>query len=234
MRHVLLDEFSILSIHHNPLDHFCPCIACSERVEIDASTQHHPTAFITTCHHQRQGQNYTFSHSAAMVLVRGTLFVHRSDCPVLTFWKLKFSQNEHGVAPTSLQQPTIPIAAVESDLIDTWPHKQKSFKINCSPIPSVAALTTAASSDSPLLKARTPKVLDHAFTNWSLHIATLPCVGFSRGVASSKVCITKHLNIVVQLGPWVSAGHSRVVDCVPRNSPEGSEVLCTRRSHFPH
>ena len=131
-------------------------------------------------------------------------------------------------------QWTIPIAAVASDLIDTWTHKQKSFKIDCSPIPSVAALTTAASSDSPLLRSRTPMVLDHAFTNWSLHIATPPCVGFSRGVASSKVCITQHLNIVVQFGPWVSAGHSRVVDCVPRNSLEGSEVLCTRRSHFPN
>ena len=62
--------------------------------------------------------------------------------------------------------------------MDTWPHKQKSFKIDCSPIPSVAALTTAANSDSPLLRARTPVVLDHAFTNWPLHIATPPTVDF--------------------------------------------------------
>ena len=26
MRHVALDEFSILSSHHNPLDHCCPCV----------------------------------------------------------------------------------------------------------------------------------------------------------------------------------------------------------------
>ena len=73
---------------------------------------------------------------------------------------------------------TIPIAAVASDLLDTWPHKQKSFTHDCSPTPSVAALTTAANSDSQLLKARTPTVLDHAFTHWPLHIATPPTVAF--------------------------------------------------------
>ena len=66
---------------------------------------------------------------------------------------------------------TIPIAALASDLIATWPHKQKSFKIDCSPIPSIDALT-------PLLKARTPIVLDHAVTNWSLHIAIPLTVDF--------------------------------------------------------
>ena len=64
-----------------------------------------------------------------------------------------------------------PIGAIASDLSATWPHKQKSFKNGCSPIPSVAALT-------PLLKARTPIVLDHAVTNWSLHIATPSTVDF--------------------------------------------------------
>ena len=143
---------------------------------IDASAKHHPTAFITTCHHQRQGPNDTFSCGATVVPARDTWFVHRSACPVLTFWKLEFSLIEHGVVPTGLQQPnaglfqiragrwTIPIAAVASDLIATWPHKQKSFKIDCCPRPSVAALTTA-SWDSPLRKARTPIVLDHALTN---------------------------------------------------------------------
>ena len=132
--------------------------------EIDASTKHHPTAFITTYHHQRQGPNCTFLCGATVVSAQDTWFVHRSDCPALTFWKLEFSLNEH----TSLKQPnvgvfpsqwTIPIAAVASDLIATWPHKQKSFKMDCSPIPPVAALTTAANSDSPLFKARTPIVL---------------------------------------------------------------------------
>ena len=44
---------------------------------------------------------------------------------------------------------------------------------------------------------------------------------------ADKVCITKHLNVVVQSCPWTSASHSRVFDCVPRNSLEGSEVLRT-------
>ena len=44
---------------------------------------------------------------------------------------------------------------------------------------------------------------------------------------TSKVCITKHLNIIVQLGPWIPAGHSQVFDCVSCNSLEDSEVLCT-------
>ena len=119
---------------------------------------------------------------------------------------------------------TIPIAAVAPDLIATRPHKQKSFKIDCSPIPSVAALTTAANSDAPLLKARSLGPRFHELATPHRH--TSHC-GFSRGVASSKVCITKHLNIAVQLGPWISAGHSRVFDCVSCNCLEGSEVLST-------
>ena len=75
----------------------------------------------------------------------------------------------------TLVNPSRWTAAVASDLIDTWPHKQKSFKINCSPMPSVAALTTAANSDSPPLRTRTPKVSDHAFP---LHIATPPTMDF--------------------------------------------------------
>ena len=156
--------------------------------EIDASTEHHPTAFITTCHHQRQGPNYTFSCSAAVVLAQDTWFVHRSDSPVLTFWKLEFSPNERGVAPTSLRQPNVglfPIRAADHpDCCGCFrfnchmAHKQKSFRIDCSPIPSVAALTTAGNSNSPLLRARTPIVSDHAFTNWPLHIATPPTVDF--------------------------------------------------------
>ena len=129
-------------------------------------------------HRQRQGPSCTLSCGATMVLDQDTWFGRRSDSPVLTFWRLEFSLNEHGVAPTGLQQPNVglfliragelsqfSIAAVASDLIATWPHKQKSFKIDCSPMPSVTALTTAAISDSPLLQAKTPIVLDHAFTN---------------------------------------------------------------------
>ena len=73
-----------------------------------------------------------------------------------------------------------------------------SFKIDCSPIPSVAALTTAANlstaqgQDSHSLGPRF-----HEFA--SPHRNTSHC-GFSSGVASSEVCIAEHLNMIVQ---WV-------------------------------
>ena len=153
MRHALLDEFSILSIHRDVLNVFF------RTNEIDALTKHLPTAFITTCHHQRQGPNCTFSCGATEVLAQDTWFVHRSDCPALTFWKLEFSLHETGVAPTSLQQPNVGLCPIrargQSRLLRLRPirlphgHKQKSFKIDCSPMPSVAALTTAANSDFP-------------------------------------------------------------------------------------
>ena len=45
----------LLFMHRDPLDRFL------RADEIDASTKHHPTTFITTCHHQRQGPNCTLS-----------------------------------------------------------------------------------------------------------------------------------------------------------------------------
>ena len=156
----------------------------------DAPTKHHPTAFITTCHHQRQGPDCKFSCGATLVPAQDTWFVHRSDSPSSPDI-LETQIYPEGAwccthkSPTTNCQTfpnprrwTIPIAAVASDLIPTWPHKPKSFKLECSPIPSVAALATAANSDSPLLKAKTPTVVDHAFTNWPLHIATPPTVDF--------------------------------------------------------
>ena len=88
--------------------------------------------------------------------------------------------------------------------------KSKSLRIDCSPVPSVAALTTAANSDSPLLKAKTPIVLDYAFTNCPLHIATPPTVDFlvewhpqasvedvaRRSLASGKSSRLQNLSIV--------------------------------------
>ena len=150
---------------------------------------------ITTLN--REVPNCTLSCGPTVVPAQDSWFVHRSDSPVLTFWKLEFSLNEHGVAPTSLQQPkcrtlpnpgrwTIPIAAVASDLLATWPRKQKSFRTDSIPMPSVAALTTAANSDSPLLKARTPIVLDHAYTNGPLHSATRPIVDFLAEIHPAK------------------------------------------------
>ena len=136
-------------MHRDPLDQ------CLTTDEINASTKHNQTSSITTCHHQRKEPNCTLSCCATMVEAQDPWLVH-SDSPV-PLWRLEVSLNEHGVAPTDLQQPnvgtfpnpsrwTIPIAAAASDLITTWPHKQRSFKIDCSPIPSVAALTTAANS----------------------------------------------------------------------------------------
>ena len=55
----------------------------------------------------RHVPNYTLSYGVVMVLVQDTWFVRRSDSPVLTLWKLEYSLNEHGVAPTSLQEPNV-------------------------------------------------------------------------------------------------------------------------------
>ena len=60
------------------------------------------TLLTTFVHQQRQGPSCTLSCGATMVLAQDTWF-RRSDSPVLTFWRLEFSLNEH-VVPTSLQQ----------------------------------------------------------------------------------------------------------------------------------
>ena len=136
MRHVPLDEFSILStqqssqpllsMRHVPLDEFLMTN------EID----------VTTCHHQRQGPHCTFSYSATMVPVQDSWFVHRSDSPVLTFLKLEFFLNEHGVIPTSLSQPNVGISAQSEpvdhpDGCDCHTNRSRSEL-------TVAALTTTA------------------------------------------------------------------------------------------
>ena len=159
-------------MRHEPLNEF---------LEMDASVKHHPPAFIAICHHQQQEPSWTFSCDATVVLVRETWFVHRSDSLVLTFWQLEFSLNERDVAPTSLPQPSV---GLFPDQVDeppqlrqlrpiSLPHdhtdKSRSESIATPFIPSVAALTTAANSDSPLLKA-------HAFTNRPPHIAIPPTV----------------------------------------------------------
>ena len=188
-------NFSILSIHRGVLNEFLTTDG------IDALTKHHTTAFITICHHQRKETHlhvfvWRNSGSGPRYLVCASLGLSSPD-----IWEIRIFPERAFCCthkfPTAkcrtFPNPslwTITIAAVVSDLIATWPHKQRSFKIDCNPIPSVAALSTTANSDPPRLKARTPIVLDHAFTNWTLHIATHHSVHFSRGVASSKVCIT--------------------------------------------
>ena len=161
--------------------------------------------------------------------------MHRSDSPILTFGKLEFSLIKHGVASTCLQQPNVglfPIRAGGPSRLLQWRQVQLTHRHtqrNRSTLPAVPYLLWLPSPPLPIrtpLKDRTPIVFDHTFTNWPLHIATPPTVNFVL-VASRKVCITEHLNSVVQLGPRVSAGHSRVFDCVSCNSLEGSEVRCT-------
>ena len=196
MRHALLDAFSILSIHHNPLDpRYLVCASLGFSSPDILENRIFPERTWCCTHKSPTAKCRTFPNPSR--------------------W-------------------TIPIAAVASDLIATWPHKQKSFKIDCSPIPSVAALTTAANSDSPLLKAKTPIVLDHAFTNWPLHIATPPTVDFLVEWHPAKFASPNTSILLFNWGPWISASHSWVFDCVSCNSLEGSEVLCTRRGHFPH
>ena len=67
---------------------------------------------ITTLH--RQAPNYTLSYGVVMVLAQDTWFVRRSYCPALTFWKLEISMIEHGVAPTSLQQPNVGLSPIRA------------------------------------------------------------------------------------------------------------------------
>ena len=126
---------------------------------------------------------------------------------------------------------TIPIAAVASDLIATWPHKLKSLQIDCKPILSVAARTIAASSDSPLLNAKIPTVVDHAFTNWPLHSATPPTRDFlvethPANFASPKTSMLLPSSVHGYL-------HAiRELDCVTSNSSEGNDIFRPWWSHF--
>ena len=60
---------------------------------------------IATLH--RQVPNYTLSYGAVMVLVQGTLFVHHSDSPIPTLWRLDFSPNERDAQPINLPQPSV-------------------------------------------------------------------------------------------------------------------------------
>ena len=158
-------------------------------------------------------------------------------CASLGFMETRSFLNEHGVVPTppAKCRTFFPIRAggpsrllrLRQILIATWPHKQKSFRIDCGPIPSVADLTTAANSDSPLLRSRTPIVLDHAFTKWPLHIATPPTVDLLVEWHPAKFASP---NTSILLSNWAH-GHLQVIrwyfDCVSCNSLVGSEVLCT-------
>ena len=74
-------------------------------------------------------------------------------------------------------------------------------------MPSVAALTTAASSDFPLLRTRIPIVFGPCSRKLTTPRRDFSNCGLSRMDTSSNICVAKHFNITVQLSPWVSAGH---------------------------
>ena len=153
-----------------------------------------------------------------MVPARETWFVHRSDSPVLTFWKLEVSLIWHGVVPTGLRQPNVGLIPIRaggpSRLLQLrqikMPHghtNRSRSKLTavpyllCCPHNSCQfGLSTAQGQD---LHSLGPRFHELA----TPHRNTSHC-GLSRGVASSKVCITNNLNIVVQFG---SMGICRVI-----------------------
>ena len=81
-----LDQFLILSIHHDFLDHFCL------KLQLQVSpcwTQH------------QQEPNYKVLSDATMVLAQDTWFGRRSDSPVLKFWRRESSPNERDAESSS-------------------------------------------------------------------------------------------------------------------------------------
>ena len=97
-----LVQFLILSIHHDFLDHFCSCIATLAIICVKLRLEVSPY-FLQ----HRQGPNCKLLCGATMVPAQDTWFVHLSDSPVLTIWRLEFPLNEHDVAPKCLQQPNV-------------------------------------------------------------------------------------------------------------------------------
>ena len=210
-----LDQFLILSVHHDFLDHFFSCIATLAINFVKLRLQFSPNLL-----QHRQGPNCKLSCGATMVPAQDTWFAHRSDSPVLPFWTLEFSMNDDDVctqrSPTAkcrtVPNPsrTIPNAAVASDLnrhVATQTeviHNRLQFHpfCRCSHHRCQFGLPTAQGQDSHGFGPRLHKLT-------APHRHSSHC-RFSRGIASSKVCVAKHLNIAVQLGPCISAGHSRV------------------------
>ena len=177
----------------------------------------------------RQGPNCKLLCGATMVPAQDTWFVHRSDSPVLTFCRLEFSLNEHDVAPKDLQQPNVGLFRksecscvrlnrhVAPQTVVLQNRLQSHHFCRCSHHRCQFGLSTAQGHDSHGFGPRLHKLT-------TPHRHSSHC-GFSRGVASRKVFVAKHLNIAVQLIPCISAGHSGVFDCVSCNSVEGGEVL---------
>ena len=189
-------------MYRDPLDRFLMTD------EIDASTKYHPTTFIRTCHHQRQGPNlhaFVWRNNGS----GPRYFVRHSDSPVLTFWRLEFSVNEHVVAPTGLQQPNVGLFLIRAGGPSQLLQSRQTLspcghtKRSRSKLTAVPHLLLLLSPPLPIrtLRCSRPRLPQFWTTPSRIgHSNTSHC-GFSRGVASSKVCIAKHLNIAVQLGP---------------------------------
>ena len=76
---------------------------CHEICEVSASGTGFPPYLLE----HRQRPNCKLLCGATEVRAQDTWFVHRSDSPVLTFWRLGFSLDEHDVALKDLQQPSV-------------------------------------------------------------------------------------------------------------------------------
>ena len=195
-----LDQCWILSTHHTPLNHLCSCVATLAiklvmlQLQVQVSpfgTQHQQEPNCKLLSGATVVQRYlvcaSLGFSSPDILETG-IFSERTCC----------TQRSPTAECRTVPNPslrTIPIAAVASDLIATWPHKQKSFKIDFSPIPSVAA-PTAANLHSPLLKVWTPIVLDSTSLLLPLWIFSWSCIQQSlRHQIPQYCCPTRSMHI---------------------------------------
>ena len=102
------------------------------------------------------------------------------------------------------------------------PHKLKSPRIGCNPVPSVCRpdnhcqrrFSTAEGQNSCNFGPRLHKLT----TPWR---DSSNCE-FSRGDTSSNVCAAKHFNFSVQFSPWISTCRSSTLDGIAGHTFEGS------------
>ena len=224
-------SWPILSIHHNPLDQLYPCIAVFwtswNRLLDKAPTN----GIVFVWRNSGSGPRHLVCASLGFsrpVISETRIFPERAWCckrKSPNSQMSDFSQSGSVDHPNCCGRVRFDChMATQTEVVQNW---MQSHTFCCCPHHCCQfGLSTAQGQDSHSLGPRFHELA-------TPHRNTSHC-RFSHGVASSKVCITKHLNIIVQLGPWISAGHSRVFDRVSCNSPEGSEVLCAWRSHFPH
>ena len=245
----------LLGQNFNRLDQFCPCISIfwtnfhfcsfvnSFFDQFYSCVMFHWTNFQfcpfinkappNGIHHDLpscidQVPNYTLSCGVVMVLAQYTWFGHRSDSPVLTFWKLEQVSNSQ-MLDFSQPEPVDNSNCCGRVIFNSHmprhtevvQNRLQSHTFCCCPHPPLA------NSDSPPLKATTHIVLEHAFTNWPLHIATPPTMDLLMEYHPAKIASP---NTSILLSNWVH-GHLQVIRgylMVYRATLlEGSEVLCT-------